>query len=195
MTWIVGTTSVFGHAILAADICVTFVKPDGQRTYFDCLQKVHPLGRFVIGGFAGSVKIGFAIIENLNKRFNETPETHAVDLDSLLPVKLPQIVKDIFESSSPSEKTLGCQLIIGWVHPIRNRDGWPWLSPWSHIFTLSSPEFQVVQGRLTDIMAIGSGGESGRIYAKCENCLFSQSCYDVEKRRQNGGRYTGNCAR
>jgi len=157
MTWIVGTTSVFGHAILAADVCVTFAVPNGQRTYLDCLQKIHPLGRFVVGGFAGSVRTGFAIIETLSKRFNEIPETHAVDLESMVPVTLSQIVKGIFESSPPSERIMGCQIIIGWVHPTRNRDGWPWPSPWSYIYTLSSPDFQVVQDRPLDIIAIGSG--------------------------------------
>lgn len=157
MTWIIGTTSVFGHAILAADVCMTFRMQNGQRTYLDCLQKIHPLGRFVVGGFAGSVRIGFAIMETLSKRFNEIPEPHAIDLDSMVPVTLPQIVKGIFESSPPSERNLGCQVIIGWVHPTRNRDGWPWPSPWSYIYTLSSPEFQVVQDRPLDIMAIGSG--------------------------------------
>lgn len=147
MTWIVGTTSIFGHAILAADVCVTFAMPNGQRTYLDCLQKIHPLGRFVVGGFAGSIRIGFAIVEALSKRFRDIPETHAIDLESMAPVVLPQMVKTIFEASPPLEQSAGCQVIIGWVHPTRNRDGCPWPSPWSYVYSLSSPDFQVVRDR------------------------------------------------
>jgi len=173
MTWIVGTTSLFGHSILAADVCVTFTMPNGQRTYLDCLQKIHPLGRFLVGGFAGSVRIGFAVIDALCKIFNEIPQTNAIDLESMAPVALPQIVREIFEASLPSEQVLGCQIIIGWVHPIRNLDkGLPQPCPVSYVYTLGSPDFQVIQNRPLDIMAIGSGAAMEQHMRNARN-LFS----------------------
>jgi len=59
MTWIVGTASLFGNSILVSDICVTFTDNSGQQKHVDCIQKIYPLGQFVLGGFSGSVKIGF----------------------------------------------------------------------------------------------------------------------------------------
>lgn len=169
MTWIVGTTSIFGHAILASDICVTFMKPNGQRAHVDCLQKIYPLGRFVIGGFAGSVRIGFETLATLGDQFAKIPETHAIDVESMAPTMLPQLAKEIFESSPPNEKDLGCEIILGWVHPTRNRDGWPWPSPWSYVYVLSSPEFLVVQARPFDVMAIGSGSTAADNMRNAQN--------------------------
>jgi len=68
MTWIVGTGTMFGHAVLASDIHATLKYGKGEEHYIDCLQKIYPLGKFVVGGFAGSVKIGFSIISSLHRR-------------------------------------------------------------------------------------------------------------------------------
>lgn len=158
MTWVIGTTSLFGHAILAADVCVTYTKPDGRYEYVDCLQKIYPLGRFVLGGFSGSVKIGFEILGSLNTRFNAIPENHAMDLDVAADAWLPGMLKQAFDSFGDKEKALGCSIILEWVHPTRNRDiPWSWVCPWSYINTYSSPEFSPLRDRPLEVLAIGSG--------------------------------------
>jgi hypothetical protein len=185
MTWVIGTTSVSGDAILASDVCVTFTSSTGQSACIDCLQKIYPLGRFVVGGFAGSVRIGFSIMEALTKRFNEIPETHAVDLNSQELTTLTQIVKEVFELSPLPERELGCAVILGWVHPICNRDGMLWHSPWSCIYTLSYPEFQVVSQDIPfSMMSIGSGSFVPELVSKAQEACSASPVISWE----GGGR-------
>lgn len=65
MTWIVGGAPPFGWAVGLSDIRVSF--SDG--TELDCLRKIYPVGRFITAGFAGSVAIGFAMIQRLSELF------------------------------------------------------------------------------------------------------------------------------
>jgi len=61
MTWIVGTPTMFGYSFGISDVRVTL--RDGVEV--DCLRKIHNVGRFIAAGFAGSVKIGFAMVDEL----------------------------------------------------------------------------------------------------------------------------------
>jgi hypothetical protein len=61
MTWVIGASSLFGHGAVISDIQVTF--RTGQTV--DLLQKAYPLGRFIVGGFSGSVLIGFRLLQSL----------------------------------------------------------------------------------------------------------------------------------
>jgi hypothetical protein len=63
MTWIVGTPTIFGYGFGISDVRVT--PRNGSEV--DCLQKIHPVGRYIAAGFAGDVYIGFAMVEELRK--------------------------------------------------------------------------------------------------------------------------------
>ncbi len=63
MTWIVGTPALFGYGFGISDVRVTF----GDDTEVDCLQKIHPVGQWIAAGFAGSVQIGFAMVNELRR--------------------------------------------------------------------------------------------------------------------------------
>ena len=69
MTWVVGTPTMFGYAFGISDVRVTL-----GGTEIDCLQKIYPVGRWVAAAFAGSVKIGFAMIDMLSKIGNAIEE-------------------------------------------------------------------------------------------------------------------------
>ena len=73
MTWIVGTPSIFGSSILVSDLCVTFTERDGTLRHVDCLQKIYPLGNFVLGGFAGSIRVGFTALALLRRELGTCP--------------------------------------------------------------------------------------------------------------------------
>jgi len=62
MTWVIGTPTMFGYGIGISDVRVTLA--DGSER--DCLQKIYPVGRFLAMGFAGSVRIGFAMIDAIS---------------------------------------------------------------------------------------------------------------------------------
>jgi hypothetical protein len=75
MTWIVGYSSPLGYAVGISDIRVTF---RGNRTK-DCLQKIHPISPNICLGFAGSVRIGFSLVERLRYELRNTPPGSAWD--------------------------------------------------------------------------------------------------------------------
>jgi hypothetical protein len=75
MTWIVGTPYGFGYGIGISDVRVTL----GDHSEHDCLQKIYPVGRFIAMGFAGSVRIGFAMIETLRTFLYNEDQSLAYD--------------------------------------------------------------------------------------------------------------------
>ena len=60
MTWVVGAPSVFGYGALYSDVQVTFA--DGNTR--DLVQKAYPLSNFIAAGFAGSVRVGFMLLQS-----------------------------------------------------------------------------------------------------------------------------------
>ena len=69
MTWIVGAAAMAGYAVGISDVRVTFA--DGRES--DCLQKLYPMSRFIAAGFAGSVRIGFAMLDALADLLRDLP--------------------------------------------------------------------------------------------------------------------------
>lgn len=160
MTWIVGANSLFGMAFLVSDIQITF-SGAADVEYLDCCQKVHALSQDVIGGFAGSVKIGFAVIERLRVELQLPNANSAWELDTVVNDWLPGVVKDVYDSSEASEQLLGCQIILASAHPTRNR-GAP--MPWTDVVKLSWPNFVPQFAAQTGALSIGSGS-SELVYA------------------------------
>ncbi len=62
MTWVIGGITPFGYGVGLSDIRVSW----DDKKYRDCLQKVYPVGKFIIAGFAGSVELGFRLIQDLS---------------------------------------------------------------------------------------------------------------------------------
>jgi len=69
MTWVIGGSTVFGYGVMISDICVSFEQGPSK----DCLQKIYPVGNHIIGGFAGSIQLGFAMLQDL-RSFLHLPE-------------------------------------------------------------------------------------------------------------------------
>jgi hypothetical protein len=59
MTWIVGMPTMWGYSFAVSDVRVTLA--DGSER--DCLQKIYPVARSIALGFAGSVRLGFKMVE------------------------------------------------------------------------------------------------------------------------------------
>lgn len=155
MTWIIGSAALFGSAILVSDICVTFTKEDGAQRHIDCLQKIYPLGRFVIGGFSGSVRIGFDILEVLQREFSNGPPGAALDMNIVAHTWLPRVVRRVFRNAPEPEQRLRSSIILASAHPSKNRGDAPW--PLTDIHILSSPDFAPVVAAPLEIVAIGKG--------------------------------------
>jgi hypothetical protein len=63
MTWVIGASSIFDYGAMMSDVRVTF--RDGRER--DLVQKAYPVGPYIVAGFAGSVRIGFQMLESLAK--------------------------------------------------------------------------------------------------------------------------------
>ena len=182
MTWVVGTNTKFGHAVIASDICVTFPANSGEETYIDCLQKVYPLGRFVIGGFAGSVRIGFDLVAHLQAELVMPDEEYVWNLDIIANTWLPRVVRRIFDSSPSDEKNVGASIILASVHPSKN---WPFPNtPLPVVYKFSSPNFEPQKAAQNEVLGIGRGAgiidSMNNVNEICNSFSFHESIYGGE---------------
>jgi len=61
MTWVVGASTPFGYGAVISDIQVS--NDEGLRE--DVLQKVYPVSRCIVAGFAGDILPGFFLVDSL----------------------------------------------------------------------------------------------------------------------------------
>jgi len=157
MTWIVGKTSLFGHAYLVSDIRVAFADASDNKSYKDCLQKIHPIGRFVLGGFSGSVRLGFELLECLRKEFGRAGPDRAWNVDIISNTWWPRLARRIFSRASPIEQRHGSQIMLAWAHPTDNVDMGDLHWPQTDVCIFSSPEFEQEKTKSSEALSIGSG--------------------------------------
>src|SRR5437764_136750 len=112
MTWIVGTAPPFGWAVGLSDIRVTL----SNDSELDCLQKIYPVGRFIAAGFAGSVAIGFAMIQRLAELLYN-PDERSAWIPSEVAKWWQHDAQEVFNSFDDSEKDCGSQFILLGTHP------------------------------------------------------------------------------
>jgi hypothetical protein len=70
MTWVIGGSTIFGYGVVLSDIRVTC---EETGRHWDILQKAHPLGKFIAGGFSGDVGIGISMLRSLQLFLNHDP--------------------------------------------------------------------------------------------------------------------------
>lgn len=164
MTWIVGMEGLFGYGIGVSDIRVTLA--DGTER--DCLQKIYNVGRFIAAGFAGSVSIGFAMIERLTELLYSGNASSAWD-----PIAVaewwPQDARDIFNRFPESERHLASHLMLISAHPTENSGDSPW--PRSYVHTFCSPDFEATRVQAPEVAAIGCGTQ----FEPCRAAVHSLS--------------------
>src|ERR1700680_1663395 len=106
MTWVLGTNTPFGYVVGLSDICVSV-----DSTQFDCLQKIYPISRFLAAGFAGSVQIGFEIVDELRKWLVPIPEGGAY-VPADVASKFPHIAQEIFNASPVERQQYGSNIML-----------------------------------------------------------------------------------
>lgn len=161
MTWIVGTLTPFGLGIVASDIRVTFT--DGREV--DCLQKIHPVGGGLLAGFAGSVRIGFALLQALANESAHLTSTKAWNLTVISNTWWPRLARHVYSSASKSERDLSSKIILAGSHP--NKDEGPF--PRIELFEFSAPDFQ--PKKAIGIASIGCGARSVGCMTVVENAF------------------------
>jgi ATP-dependent protease HslVU (ClpYQ) peptidase subunit len=149
MTWVVGAASTLGYAVGLSDVCVTL--RDGSTR--DCLQKIYPISRFIALGFAGSVAIGFSILEEVSRWLKPIPPESAWIPNDVAEL-FHQPAKSAWTKASATEQALHSHFIMVAVHP--TEDTLPGHGRGSiHVFR--SPNFEPVTTSLGNVVSIGSG--------------------------------------
>lgn len=150
MTWVIGRAGPFGYAVGLSDIRVTL--SDGNEV--DCLQKIHAICPSMALGFAGSVAIGFKVIEQLSAELQSVGRI--IGWNPLLVAgSVPQGTRILFNSFSPEERALGCELMLLSAHPTEQDGDAPWAR--CYVFRFRAPDFEPVIARPASIVTIGSG--------------------------------------
>jgi hypothetical protein len=150
MTWIIGAAAALGYAVGISDVRVTF--PDGSER--DCLQKIYPISRFIAAGFAGSVRIGFAVTENLAHHLRDLPQGAAWYPEDVAD-DLANLARPIFQGSEAREQALRSDLMLLGAHPIKDV-GIPGYGLCS-VHVLRSPDFAPKLAPIGEVVSIGSG--------------------------------------
>jgi hypothetical protein len=150
MTWIVGAAAVLGYAVGISDVRVTFA--DGTER--DCLQKIYPMGRFIAAGFAGSVGIGFEMLNRLAYQLRDLPEGNAFLPQEAADCFSP-LAKDVFQSFPPHERASHSHLMLLGAHPVDDV-GIPGFARCT-VHILKSPEFVPTLAPMGEVVSIGSG--------------------------------------
>jgi hypothetical protein len=133
MTWIVGTATPFGYSFALSDTRVSW----GSGRYLDCLQKIYPVARYIAVGFAGSVRIGFTIVEALKSSLYLADEMLAWNPPELV-AELPAQLRMVFQDAAAEEQANRSHIMLLSTHPIEP-DASPWARAYLHI--LRSPDF------------------------------------------------------
>jgi hypothetical protein len=150
MTWIIGAAATLGYAVGISDIRVTFV--DGREK--DCLQKLYPMSRFIAAGFAGSVRIGFAMLDALAYLLRDLAEASAWLPDEVADC-FQGLARQVFQAAPPTERALHSHLMLLGAHPTEDV-GIPGYARCS-VHILRSPEFVPQLSRPGEVVSIGSG--------------------------------------
>lgn len=121
MTWILGSALPFGYGALISDIRVTL----SNGRHLDCLQKIYPVASMMMAGFAGSVELGFVMIQDLQRYlYLEQPPTFP---DERRMWRMEEACwrwhrrgRRIFRRAPLGLQGLDCQLLVVGTSPIPN---------------------------------------------------------------------------
>ena len=165
MTWVVGTPTMFGYGFGISDVRVTL----GDHLELDCLQKIYPVARWIAAGFAGSVKIGFAMVDKLSRIGNAIEEPYAIN-PPVLAQEWPTYARKVFEQFPENERDLASHLMWISCDPQEDNGNPNWPRCYVHIFR--SPDFAPEEVKVHQLGSIGIGS----VYDECRAVIENFSC-------------------
>jgi hypothetical protein len=152
MTWVVGRSVIFGYAAGVSDVRVT-LEDDSEH---DCLQKIYEVGRLLALGFAGSVGIGFSMVERASADFQRDEPDIAWQPEAAAG-RLAVAARGIFAAASEVEQSYGSELMLLGAHPSETNGDTPW--PKCSVYKLCAPDFVPYEAGPGEVLSIGSGSE------------------------------------
>ena len=133
MTWVVGAVTPIGQAFIIADTRVTF----GDKREADLIQKVYWIGRDMVAGFSGSVKIGFALLNDLARKLMPENGADVIWKPEAVAKRWSVEAAALFNAHDEDERRLQCSVLIAAVAP---RNNGPF--PYTVLIELRSPHFK-----------------------------------------------------
>jgi hypothetical protein len=152
MTWIIGVNSFLGYSFALSDIKVSW----GSEFEKDCLQKFYPITTNIGAGFAGSVKLGFKMLEGLADCIRIEKHERGF-IPSYIAQKWSRKAKKIFNQSSKQDRQLGCQLLMIATFPESKIIIGSSSVPKTALIKLCAPDFKPYIAHQHEIISIGSG--------------------------------------
>lgn len=149
MTWVLGMATRFGYATCVSDIRVSWSNGD----FHNCLKKTHRVTDSLAVAFAGSIRIGFDLVRNLevycdtNREISSSPKA--------LMELWPRHARRIFSVARPSEKRNHSQLLILGVEKEHSVSV-------PVLYKLESPTFNPEKANESEVFSIGCGSEHYR---------------------------------
>ncbi|MGO9475536.1 MAG: hypothetical protein ACLPWS_19345 [Rhodomicrobium sp.] len=159
--------------MLLSDVRVTF--SGGSQA--DLIKKAYPLGPYIIGGFFGSVKIGFSMLESLRQSLRPPPNADpdgAWDPAIVANSWGQEYAAPAFASFEENEKKRKCTILLVGLSSGRQLTGPRQELTRVHIIRLSSPDFRAGHMRRWFTSChIGTGGKV-RLYKDMMRHFFRQ---------------------
>lgn len=182
MTWIVGKSMPFGYAAGISDVRVTL----GDGSELDCLQKIYQVGRFMAMGFAGSVLIGFEMVDRLKQLLqNDDPEL-AWD-----PIEVaewwPQDAREVFQGFDEDDTKHGSELILLSAHPT-DHNGIPHFAR-CFVHRFRDPDFTPDLAGAWDVVSIGYGAGVAPYIEELEYAAANYTDLQMEVGNPGGSGY------
>lgn len=147
-------STIYGYGALYSDVQVTFL--DGRTA--DLVQKAYPLSNFIAAGFAGSVRIGFSLLQSLNDFLRMPSKTAGTEAwePKWVSANWAPIAKSVFDSAAETEKVHGGYVLMVGTSPTESCG----LGAKVYFTRFASPDFRpCVMSRAIKVCSIGSGAK------------------------------------
>lgn len=155
MTWVIGAACPLGgYGVMVSDTQVTFA--DGRTE--ELVRKSYPVGPWLSGGFAGSVRIGFRLLDSISRFLilpNDAPENSAWIPEHVAATWAP-MAREVFENAPAIEQDLGAQFLLVAAHPTEDVGIPERCRAYVTRFTYPDFEPEISTGEL-GVFSIGSG--------------------------------------
>lgn len=153
MTWVCAVSSVMGYGAIYSDVQVT-LRNGSTR---DLVQKAYPITNSIAAGFAGSVRIGFSLLDSLTSFLRLPPD---VDPNQIgwdprwISANWAPFAKSVFDKADASERRLGSKLLIVAASPNENCG----IETKVYFTRFSAPDFRPgIMSKPFKFCSIGSG--------------------------------------
>lgn len=169
MTWIIGSSGIFGYCLLMGDTMVTLEYPNGEVKYFDGLQKIFPINHSFAAGFAGNVELGLMYMKDLQKSLSGLPNDCGWIPDYFMYRHYCRRARYIYNNLKPKYIGQPLELIIMGISPLATDTVGGGGKPRTHGYILKAPDFEIKKMDRNKFYSIGSGSTVGIYSEKLNN--------------------------